>query len=259
MALADIARTRRYEAAYLERFAQVLVTSPEDRWALKSLAVLAGQPTGAISVIPNGVDLDYFAPYEGRREAATIVLSGKMSYHANHSAAIFLLRQIMPLVWRERRDVRVMVVGASPAPAIHRFAADDRVSVTGYVPDLRPYLSLATLAVCSIPYGVGIQNKTLEAMALGTPVITSRQTTAALAALPGRDLLVADGPADFAAQILNLLVNPARQRALALAGRAYVEQHHAWHASLDRLEQVYALATDPPVLQAAMAQERAAS
>ena len=146
----------------------------------------------------------------------------------------------MPRVWHERPEVNVIIAGAQPAPQIRAFARDPRVVVTGYVPDLRPFLARATLAVAPMRYGVGIQNKVLEAMAMGTPVITSRQTTQALAALPGRDLLVAEGAADFARQISVMLANPHYCRNLSNHACQYVAQHHSWAVSVATLENCYA-------------------
>jgi len=97
----------------------------------------------------------------------------------------------------------------------------------------------ATLAVAPVPYGAGVQNKVLEAMACGTPVVVSPQAIAALAVQPGRDLVVADGAEAFARAVLELLDDPARRAQLGRAGRAYVEQHHSWDAITARLESIY--------------------
>jgi glycosyltransferase involved in cell wall biosynthesis len=250
MAMADLARTQRYEAQYGRRFAAIAVTSPEDRWALEQLRERFHiNGPASIVVAPNGVDLDYFAPQATPRKPATLVFSGKLSYHANHAAALFLVREIMPLVWRSRADVRVVLAGAAPRPELQELACDPRVTVTGFVPDLRPYLATATLAVCPIRYGVGIQNKVLEAMAMATPVIAARQTTVALSAEPGRDLLTAEEPHDYAAAILELLADPARAAALGAAGRRYVEAHHTWAAGVAAFEACYRHAGGAAVLQ----------
>ena len=243
LALLDLRRTRRYEASYGGRFTATLVTSPEDRWALETLREAHGaEREGTISVLANGVDLAYFAPQNRLRAAATLVFSGKLSYHANQAAALFLAREIMPLVWRVRPDVRLQLVGANPPAALQALAADRRIEVTGWVADLRPYLAQATLAVCALRYGVGIQNKVLEAMAMGTPVVASRQAGVALAATNGRELLLAERPEEFARDILALLDQPQRRAALGARGRYYVEQSHAWSATVASLEDVYAAA-----------------
>jgi polysaccharide biosynthesis protein PslH len=242
MALLDLARTRRYEAAYGRRFAQVLISSPEDAWALEALRSAHAELPGApAAVVPNGVDLAYFRP--GPPAAGeTLIFSGKMSYHANAAAALFLLRAIMPLVWRERPAARLVLAGAEPGPALLAAAQDPRVAVTGFVPDLRPHLAGAAVAVAPIRYGVGVQNKVLEAMAMGLPVVAARQATVALAARPGDELLVADAAPAYAAAILGLLADPARRAELGRRGRAYVERHHSWDESVARLEACYAAA-----------------
>jgi len=243
MALLDLARTRRYEAAYVRRFAHIAITSPEDRWALETLREHYEQPCGAeISVVPNGVDLDYFRPTGEAREPATLLFSGKMSYHANHAAALFLLRAIMPRVWSSRPETRVVIAGAQPAPGLLAYRRDPRVEITGLVADLRPYLARASVAAAPLCYGVGVQNKVLEALAMAAPVVAARQATVALGARPGAELLVAEDAEGFAQQILALLADPQRREALARAGRAYVERHHSWSASALALERCYAAA-----------------
>jgi polysaccharide biosynthesis protein PslH len=241
MAFIDLARTRRYEAAYQDRFAQVVVTSPEDSWALATLREQHGLPAVCPpQIVPNGVDLDYFAPQSVEREPASLVFSGKMSYHANHAAALYLLNEIMPRVWQQRPEVKVTLVGANPAPALQAFAQHNKqIQVTGYVADIRPYLARASLAVCPIRYGVGIQNKVLEAMAMATPVIAAQQAAVALHTRPEHDLLLAGNAQEFAAQILHLLDTPQQQAMLGSNGRRYVEQQHSWDSSAAALENCY--------------------
>jgi lipopolysaccharide/colanic/teichoic acid biosynthesis glycosyltransferase len=142
------------------------------------------------------------------------VFSGKMSYHANITAALQLLQGIMPRVWNVQPDARLLIVGKSPSRAIldlaHRHGG--RVTVTGFVPDIRPYLCRATIAVAPISYGAGIQNKVLEAMACGTPVVASPRGASGLDARAGVELLVAEGARSQARDILRLLAQPDRQR-----------------------------------------------
>lgn len=240
MALLDLARTRRYEAAYGRAFAQVVITSPEDRWALDTLRRRFNEPPGApIQVVPNGVDYEYFHPPQSEREPATILFSGKMSYHANEAAALRLLREIMPLVWQKRPDARVVIAGANPGPRLRAWGRDPRVEITGYVPDLRVYMQRATLAVAPLTYGVGIQNKVLEAMACATPVIAARQATVALQARVGVELLGAESVGNFADAIVTLLEDATLRARLGQAGRAYIERHHTWNASAAALERAY--------------------
>ena len=114
-----------------------------------------------------------------------------------------------------------------------------RVVVTGTVDDIRPFLRTATLAVAPIQYGVGIQNKVLEALACGTPVVATPQATSALATTDGRDLVVGRDAGELAAAIGALLGDADRRRRIGEAGRAYVERHHSWQAAAARLTDIY--------------------
>lgn len=253
-------RTRRYEAWLIRQFDRVLVTSQADSQAMHDLAaglrvpMAGGARSIPVSVLPNGVDLDYFTPSNEPRDAATLVFTGKMSYHANVTAALYLVHEIMPHVWARRPDVRVCLVGKDPPREIRALAQTDqngmgadercspwrgRVIITGTVPDIRPYLRRATLAVAPVPYGAGIQNKVLEAMACGTAVVASPQAASALAICPNRDLVVAEGARPFAHALLALLDDRERRQQLERDGRSYVEAHHHWQTVAADLEAIY--------------------
>jgi len=243
----ELPRTERYEGQLAWQFDAVLATSEIDRDALTRLADRQRPPVRSMDarpplhVLPNGVDLDYFQPDPAiKREPTTLVLSGKMSYHANVTMAVHLVRDIMPLVWRQRPDVHVWIVGKDPSPEVTALAdGEPRITVTGTVPDVRPYLQRATIAVAPIAYGAGIQNKVLEAMACGTAVVASPQAVAALGAVPGHDLLIGRDDAELAGSMLLLLADPARLASVAGAGLAYVRAHHCWPDIAAQLEAIY--------------------
>lgn len=237
LARLDLARTRHYESQLADRFQRVLITSPQDQAALVKISNPAR--ANRIVVLPNGVDLDYFSPMDLARDPATVVFSGKMSYHANEAAALDLATQIMPLVHQRLPQAKLVLVGKDPSAKITGLAQDPRITVTGTVPDLRPWLAQAGVSVSPMRYGVGIQNKILEAMAMATPVITTSHSLAALQVQDGRDLLTADSPQATAEAIVTLLTDPARQRRMGEAGRAYVETCHNWRTVAQKLEAVY--------------------
>jgi glycosyltransferase involved in cell wall biosynthesis len=185
------------------------------------------------------VDLDYFSPDGSSIDPSSIVFTGKMSYHANVAAALDLIERIMPLVWRQRPDARLTVVGQNPPPSLRR-AAGDRVTVTGTVGDLRPYLRRAAVAACPMRYGTGIQNKILEAMACGTPVVASTLACTALTAGPGDELLVAESHEALASAIVRLLEDQALRGRIGSRGRAYVTANHDGEVLIKRLEGLYA-------------------
>lgn len=260
----ELKRTQKYEAWLVHQFDRVLVTSAVDRAALIQLAreyqdLPKGLPRAnsqdelarKVNVLPNGVDLDYFAFHDEVRNGAQVVFTGKMSYHANITAALYLVKDIMPFVWAQRPDTQVWIVGKDPSPEVRALATSranggvwatggqGEVYVTGTTPDLRPYLRKATVAVAPITYGAGIQNKVLEAMACGAPVVASPQAVSALWAEPVRDVLVASGAQEFAKAILQLLRQPELGESIGRAGRAYVERLHSWNEVGARLENVY--------------------
>lgn len=238
MANLDLGRTRHYEGRLLERYPRVLVTSPRDKEALAQISTMR-DADGRFVVLPNGVDLDYFTPMDMPRDQATIVFSGKMSYHANVAAALDLGTQVMPHVWAQIPDARLIIAGKDPAPELLELASDTRIIVTGTVPDLRPYLARATVGVLPIRYGVGIQNKVLEAMAMATPVVSTPQAITALQVQPGRDLLVADTPQAIAQAVTSLLADEVLRHEIGWAGRRYVQTHHDWNIAGEKLEGVY--------------------
>lgn len=241
----ELGPTERYERWLLTQFERVLVTSPADRDALLDVAGESAQVAAPISVIPIGVDLQYFQPGPGeKKQQNELVFSGKMSYHANITMAHFLVTEIMPLVWEQRPDVRLIVVGKDPPRDVRALAEDSRIVVTGSVPDIRPYLQRAAVAVAPVRYGAGIQSKILEAMACGTATVTTPRALRGLTATAGRDLLVADDAPSFAASILSLLADDTRRKTLAAAGLKYVETHHRWPAIAMKLQEVYRAAIE---------------
>jgi glycosyltransferase involved in cell wall biosynthesis len=248
-ALLDLARTRMAEGRFGVTFPRIVVTSPEDRWALEQLRS-PDVPAPQLTVVPNGVDLAAFAPGNPAvRLPATLVMTGKMSYHANEAAAVQLVREIMPRIWRVRRDVRCTIVGRDPTPAVLALGADPRVAVVGAVPALAPYLQQATIAVAPLRYGVGIQNKVLEAMATATPVVAMQQAARALGARAGAEIVLAATPATFAEAVLDLLDDPKRRAELGQAGRRYVETWHDWRTCAGRLADVYRPGPQQPLFE----------
>lgn len=241
----ELGRTRRYEGWLVRQFDKVLVTSETDKAALEKISNVKPEVRGQrseIEVLPNGVDMEYFAPGNGTRQVGTVVFSGKMSYHANATAALYVANQVMPLVWARRPDARLVIAGSRPTSAVRQLAANHggRIEVTGYVPDLRTPLQQASVAVAPLLYGAGIQNKVLEAMACGTPVVASPLAVSALSHLQdGMDGLVADTPQAYAEQILRLLSDDALRERMGAAGRRYVEAHHHWDAIAAQLETIY--------------------
>lgn len=235
----ELKRTERMEAHLLGQFKRILVTSQKDRAAF--LAYLnPGQQAADVVVLQNGVDLDYFHPEENAvRQEDTLVVSGKMSYHANTTMVLYLYEHIMPLIWARRPGVKLWVVGKDPGAEIQAIGDHPNIQVTGTVGDLRPYLQQAAVSVAPLTYGAGIQNKVLEAMACATPVVASRLAAQTFSAEDGREILTAQEPDEFAENVLRLLSDPALRASVGAAGRRYVERCHNWDRIAAQLEEVY--------------------
>jgi glycosyltransferase involved in cell wall biosynthesis len=236
----ELGRTRRYEAWLPGQFDHTLVTSRIDREAMLELSDGGVGLARKISVLPNGVDLDYFQPDDSLpREADILVVSGKMSYHANVTMVLNLVQNIMPRVWATRPGVKLWIVGKDPTQEIRALSQNLNITVTGTVEDIRPYLRKASVAVSPVIYGVGIQNKVLEAMACGTAVVSTPQAVSTLDVHPGQGVLVEQDANQFAEGVLKLLDNPQYSDEVGRAGYQYVLNHHKWSVVGERLEGIY--------------------
>lgn len=232
-------RTAYFEGKAPGLFKQVLVTSQKDKDSFSDLQKIP-QSNLNISVLPNGVDLEYFKPgNEIQRSTDTLVISGKMSYHANESMVHHFISTILPLIWEKRPDVKLVIVGQNPSSKIRAYASDPRIRVTGWVDDIRPFLQTAAVAVAPLLYGAGIQNKILEAMACETPVIASPIAVQALQAEVGKEIMVGNDDNDFTLKVLELLSNSQLAASIGCAGRDYVERKHSWSATAGQLSAIY--------------------
>lgn len=235
-------KLRRYEPRIAALFHRTLITSAHDADALQALAH-AARVSPHVSIVPNGVDLDYFQfPQDCVRTPRSVVFSGKMSYAANHDAALYFAREIWPRVREAYPDAGLTLAGSSPHADLRALGAASAlgIHVTGHVPDLRPFLARASVAVCPLRIGVGIQNKALEAMAMGLPVVATPLAARALPPdAPGRVLRTAQTAPQFAQAVIDLLGCPDEARQMGLAARRYVETHHNWHSLAERVTAVY--------------------
>jgi glycosyltransferase involved in cell wall biosynthesis len=223
----------------IDLFSRVLVTSQQDKDALISLSAMPGI-SDRVTVIPNGVDLEYFSPApEVERKENSIVISGKMSYHANITMVLNFVETIWPKIEAQRPGVQLWVVGKDPTKEILALSKRPNITVTGTVKDLRPYLRRAAVAAVPLVYGAGIQNKVLESMACGTPVVAAPGAVAALQVEAGQHLLTADRADDFAEKTIRLLNCAEERTAVGAAGREYVIRNHNWDRITANLEEVY--------------------
>ena len=185
---------------------------------------------------PNGVDAGYFSPGDTPHEADTVSFIGRMDYYPNIECMQRFCAQVWPLLLQARPGLKLLIVGADPKPEVLALGALPGVTVTGSVPDVRPFVRRSAVNVAPLAIARGTQNKSLEAMAMGVPVVTTRLAAGGVDAEAEQHLLVADTPQDTALAVLRIVQNPAERTRLAAAGRARMQSHHAWPRSMQRLD-----------------------
>jgi sugar transferase (PEP-CTERM/EpsH1 system associated) len=229
----EAATLQEYEREVARRAVISTVTADREKVLLAAIA-----PGCDARTLANGVDTDYFGPAATPAADASAVFFGAMDYHANVEAAVFLVREVMPRVRARYPDFRVVIAGSRPTPEVRALAALDGVTVTGYVEDIRAHVT--GCAVCVIPLRVarGVQNKVLEAMAMGVPVVCSPAAAEGIEAEAGTQLVVApygEQGAPMAEAVLALLHDRARAQAIAVAARQRVEARYGWEPRSDEL------------------------
>lgn len=197
---------------------------------------------GEIHIIPNGVDFEFFDRTKipspaGAAPKWDIVFCGNMGYEPNVHAAQYLVKEVMPLVWKEVPGTTVLLAGANPKHGVSNLASD-KVSVSGYVADIRECYAASSIFVAPMLTGSGLQNKLLEAMAMQLPCVTTSIANDSLGARDGSEVLIGDNAEAFAAHIVNLLHDADKRASLAQSGRQYALDHFSWETSCQQLEAV---------------------
>ena len=187
---------------------------------------------------PNGVDAGFFQPDDQGYDADTISFIGRMDYYPNQEAMFRFCDQVWPLLRQRRPQMKLLIVGADPIPAVRQLGERPGVTVTGSVPDVRPHILRSAAMVAPLNIARGTQNKILEAMAMGVPVVSSRIAAGGVDAVEDEDLLVADTPQQYADAIVRLAEDPQERARLARTGRARMLSHHAWPKSMQRLDTI---------------------
>ena len=193
---------------------------------------------GATDWFPNGVDSDYFAPDQAPYDPDTISFVGRMDYYPNQECMFDFCANVLPRIRARRPRARLDIVGADPSPAVRKLGALPGVTVTGSVPDVRPYVRRSALMVAPLNIARGTQNKILEAMAMGVPVVTSSAAAGGVDATAQDHFLVARDHEEQARAVARILEDPNERRRLSTAGRSRMLTHHSWPASMQRLDAI---------------------
>jgi glycosyltransferase involved in cell wall biosynthesis len=234
-------KLRRYERQICQRADRVIAVSEADREALLRL-----DPKLAITVIPNGVDLGYYAAYSrvGDPQAPdygpnALVFTGKMDFRPNVDAVTWFAHAILPVVRQQIPDAQFVIVGKEPHPRVQALTELDGVTVTGFVPDIRAHIAAAAVYVAPLRIGGGTRLKVLEALAMRSALVSTRLGCEGFPLTDGQEALLADDAESFGRAVALLLRDPARRERLGEVGRRFVEATYGWPAIVPKLQAVY--------------------
>jgi glycosyltransferase involved in cell wall biosynthesis len=234
-------KLQRLEKELCHRFHCNVAVSEQDRRHLLSL-----DPRAHVHVVENGTDTDYLAPVPGAEEPDSLVFAGSLRWYPNLSGLEFFLNQVWPLLKQQRPQLRLCLAGRDPSDSFIRWAQrDPSITVVPNPEDIRPSVARGWVFICPILDGGGTRLKILDALAMGKAVVSTTIGCEGLQVTPGQNILVADSPRNFAAEVLRVLDSPELRRHLGQAGRALVERQYNWSALAAQLRQAYTCALEP--------------
>lgn len=224
----------RYEGTLARRADVCVFCSGVDMECVKEQA-----PEVRYELVPNGVDCEkLFFKETSEEEPATLVFTGNLKYRPNRHAAEFFLAQIFPLVQKQVPQAKFVVVGNGAEKALGRYRGTPGFEAVGFVPELRPYLARATVAVAPLTVGAGVSNKLGEGFAVGTPVVATPLASGDLPVKDGEHLLIAREATQFADRVIALLADAQLRRAIAARARRLVQEQYDWKIVSRKMEDV---------------------
>jgi sugar transferase (PEP-CTERM/EpsH1 system associated) len=224
----------RYERDIFPYFDHHMIISEQDKRSF------VFDEANQIHVVPNGVDTEFFAPNNNIEKKYDIIFTGNMSYPPNVAAVELIAKEILPLVWKLKPGCTLLIAGAEPNNAVKALASD-RVTVTGWMDDIRSAYYEGRICLTPLNIGTGLQNKILEAMSMEIPCVTSELANNALNASPGKEILIGKDPADYAEIVLRLLDDVDEQKRIGSAGKKYVFDNYHWESIVTKMESIMKL------------------
>jgi len=221
-------RLLRYELRMIREFDKAFIISTSDK---RYLTNCCGLVNDSLIVLPNGANEDLFSRLDNfkKKEESYLVFLGKMNYFANVDAVDYFARKVFPLIKEQIKDIKFIIVGVNPAKEIIKLGKMEGIEVTGFVDDPYKYLEEAKVVVAPMKVAAGIQNKILEAMALGKTVVTTSLGAAGIAGgVDGKHFVIADTEEEMASKILDLIDDKSQRENIGRNARRLVEEKYRW-------------------------------
>ncbi len=232
----EYAKVRRYEPKVAAMYDKCLLISQTDKAEIERAAGLLEN----VFINPHGVDYQYFtASPEVPKVPNRIAFTGNMNYAPNVDAVCYFCEKIFPLVKSQIENATFYIVGKNPAKRLRKLTQIDGVTVTGGVPDIRPYLDMAEISIDPLRIGAGLQNKVLEGMSMGLPMVITSIANEGIRATHEKNIIIADTEPDFATQIVKLLNEPYLRHQIGSSARQFIEEEFSWEKHLKSLEQQF--------------------
>jgi sugar transferase (PEP-CTERM/EpsH1 system associated) len=239
---------RKMEAAellYLRLADRVLTVSETDRDAFAGFVDPA-----KLTVIPTGVDVDYFQPMSEEETPNSLVFTGSMDWLPNEDAIIYFADAILPLIKQQCPEISLEVVGRNPSRRLQALAATEKsIRLTGWVEDIRPFVVRGSICIVPLRIGGGTRLKIFEAMAMSKAVVSTSIGAEGLPVRAGENILLADTPQDFADAVISALRDPDRRKRLGAAARALVQEKYSWPIVAERFAEILEEAIAQPALR----------
>lgn len=226
-------RLQNYERLLATSFDHSIAISEDEKNLFKTYI-----PNLNMSVVSNGVNLEYFKPSSGEYDPYKIIFVGAMDYYANIDAVLYFYNRILPIVKKEIPKVKFFIVGSNPSNRISSLKMDKSVTVTGFVDDVRTFLYDSSVCVAPMRIARGIQNKILEAMASGVPVVTTTKGNEGINAKIGEEIYVDNNSEKFAEYVINLIINKNLRNSIGHNCRKFVEKKFDWKTNMQHLEEI---------------------
>jgi sugar transferase (PEP-CTERM/EpsH1 system associated) len=234
---------RAAERRYVARADHVLAVSENDRSFFSRYADPA-----KITLVPTGVDIDYFQPGSGPETPETLVFTGSMDWMPNEDAILYFVEAILPQLRQEFPSIALRIVGRSPSQRLVSLAAREKnLQVTGSVEDIRPHVLDAAVYVVPLRIGGGTRIKIFEAMAMGKAIVSTSIGAEGLPVRHDENIVLADQPAEFAQQVVRLLKSTAQRQRIGRAARALVEENFSWRRVAGVFDEVFERITTKPL------------